>query len=45
VAFAGICEFDMTPWRNLGLWADRVMALPRFKPPFALLQMQDAELS
>jgi len=45
VAFAAICEFNMTPWRDLARWTRRVTALPGFKAPFELLQMQDAELS
>jgi glutathione S-transferase len=45
VAFAEICEFDMKRWTNVARWAEKMQALPGFKAPFDLLQMQDAELS
>jgi glutathione S-transferase len=45
VAFAEICEFELSRWPNLALWAKRVTALPHFQAPFALLAMEDAELS
>lgn len=45
VAFAEICEFDFKRWANVADWAAKVMALPGFKSPFALLEMQDAEIS
>lgn len=45
VAFAEICAFDITRWPNAAGWADRVKALPGFKAPFDLLQMQDTEVS
>jgi glutathione S-transferase len=44
VAFAEICEFDVKRWPNLVSWAEKMKALPGFKAPFDLLQMQDAEL-
>jgi glutathione S-transferase len=44
-AFAEICAFDLNRWANLALWAKRVTALAGFQPPFALLAMEDAELS
>ena len=45
VAFAEICEFDVKRWTNVTPWAQKMEALPGFKAPFDLLQMQDAELS
>ena len=45
VAFAEICEFDLNRWATVALWAKRVTALPGFQAPFALLAMEDAELS
>ena len=45
VAFAEICEFDLKGWANVADWTARVTALPGFKPPFALLEMKDAEIS
>jgi glutathione S-transferase len=45
VAFAEICEFDVKRWPNVVSWAEKMKALPGFKAPFDLLQMQDAELS
>jgi glutathione S-transferase len=44
VAFAEICAFDLNRWTNVAHWAERVMALPDFKAPFALLAMEDADL-
>ena len=43
VAFAEICGFDLKHWVNLAPWADKITALPGFKAPFDLLQMEDAE--
>jgi glutathione S-transferase len=45
VAFAEICAFDLNRWPNVALWTKRVTALPGFEAPFALLAMEDAELS
>ena len=45
VAFAEICAFDLHRWTNVVGWTERVTALPGFKAPFALLTMQNAELS
>jgi glutathione S-transferase len=45
LAFAEICAFDLKRWANVAGWTERVTALPGFKAPFALLQMEDAELS
>jgi glutathione S-transferase len=45
VAFAEICAFEIERWPNLADWAERVKALPGFKAPFDLLQMQDAEVT
>jgi glutathione S-transferase len=44
VAFAQVCAFDLTRWKNLTSWAERMTLLPGFKAPFALLAMEDAEL-
>jgi glutathione S-transferase len=44
VAFAEICEFDLSRWTNLAGWAKRMTALAGFKAPFELLAMKDAEL-
>jgi glutathione S-transferase len=45
VAFAEICEFDLDRWANVAHWAKQVTALSGFQSPFALLAMEDAELS
>jgi glutathione S-transferase len=45
VAFAEICAFALHRWTNVVGWTERVTALPGFKAPFALLTMQNAELS
>jgi glutathione S-transferase len=45
VAFAEICAFDLDRWANVTLWTRRVTALAGFQAPFALLAMEDAELS
>jgi glutathione S-transferase len=45
VAFAEICAFDLNRWPNLALWTKRVTALAGFQAPFALLAMENAELS
>jgi len=45
VAFAEICAFDLKRWTNVAGWTERVTALAGFKAPFALLAMEDAELS
>jgi glutathione S-transferase len=44
-AFAEICAFDLNRWTNVARWAARVTALPGFQAPFALLAMEDAEVS
>jgi glutathione S-transferase len=44
VAFARLCEFDLARWPHLRLWAERIEAQPRFKPPFDLLPMADAQI-
>lgn len=44
LAFATICEIDLGRWKNVSDWAARVRALPRFKAPFDLLSMANAEL-
>jgi glutathione S-transferase len=45
IAFAEICAFELKRWTNVARWAARITALPGFQAPFALLAMQDAELS
>jgi glutathione S-transferase len=45
VAFAEICAFDLNRWTNIAGWSERIKALPGFEAPFALLAMEDAELS
>ena len=45
VAFAEICAFNLERWTNVADWAARVTALPGFRAPFALLAMENAELS
>ena len=45
VAFAEICAFDLNRWPNVALWTKRVTALAGFQAPFALLAMENAELS
>jgi glutathione S-transferase len=45
VAFAEICTFDLNRWTNVVGWSERVKALAGFEAPFALLKMEDAELS
>ncbi len=45
VAFAEVCGFDLKRWSNVALWAERITALPDFQAPFALLAMEDAELT
>jgi glutathione S-transferase len=44
-AFAQICAFDLSRWTNVAGWTGRVTALPGFQAPFALLAMEDAELT
>ncbi len=44
VAFAEICAFDLKRWTNVAGWTERVTALPGFKAPFELLEMENAEL-
>jgi glutathione S-transferase len=45
LAFATASGTDVGRWKNVSGWATRVKALPRFKGPFDLLSMADAELS
>lgn len=45
LAFAMASGIDVGRWKNVSDWAARVKALPRFKGPFDLLSMADAELS
>jgi glutathione S-transferase len=43
--FATMSGIDVGGWKNVAAWAALVKALPRFKGPFELLSMADAELS
>jgi glutathione S-transferase len=45
VAFAELCGFDLNRWVNVSRWAQKLKAMPGFKAPFALLAMQDGEVS
>jgi glutathione S-transferase len=45
IAFAELCAFDLRRWTNVAGWTERVKALPRFRAPFALLEMASAELA
>jgi glutathione S-transferase len=45
VAFAELCEFDLTRWTNVADWSARMTALAGFKAPFELLAMESAEIS
>jgi glutathione S-transferase len=44
IAFAELCAFDLRGWMNVAQWTARVTSLPRFKAPFELLSMADAEV-
>jgi glutathione S-transferase len=44
-AFAQICAFDISRWIHVAGWTERVTALPGFQAPFALLAMENAELT
>ena len=44
VAFAHLCDFELSRWPNTGRWAGRIETLPGFKAPFDLLAMADATL-
>jgi glutathione S-transferase len=44
VAFAAPSGIDLGRWPNVAAWAARIAALPRFKAPFDLLAMADAEI-
>jgi glutathione S-transferase len=45
VAFAELCAFDLERWTNVAGWAARMTALAGFKAPFALLDLQDADIA
>jgi glutathione S-transferase len=45
IAFAEICDFDLTERPNIRRWAARVAGLPGFAAPFGLLSMEDAEVT
>jgi glutathione S-transferase len=45
VAFAELCAFDLKRWTNVTGWAQKLRSLPRFKAPFDLLAIEDAEVS
>lgn len=44
VAFAALSGIDVGRWLHVGAWSARMHALPRFKAPFDLLAMADAEV-
>jgi glutathione S-transferase len=44
VAFAPHAGLDISACRNITIWAQRLAALPRFKPPFDLLPTENAEI-
>jgi glutathione S-transferase len=44
VAFAQLCDFELSRWPNIGRWAGRIATLPGFKAPFDLLAMADAQI-
>ena len=44
VAFAAPSGIDLARWPHLSAWSARIEALPRFKAPFDLLAMADAEI-
>jgi len=45
VAFAPHAGLDISSFRNVAAWAQRLAALPRFKPPFELLPLENAEIA
>jgi glutathione S-transferase len=45
IAFARLGGKDLTAWRNVIAWAERIEALPGFAEPFDLLAMRDAEIA
>lgn len=45
VAFAEICEFDLSNLNNVVSWSKKMRALPGFQEPFDLLSMEDALVS
>jgi len=45
IAFAEICEFDLSDLNNVEAWSKRMRALPGFQEPFDLLSMEDALVS
>jgi glutathione S-transferase len=44
IAFAARSDFDLGRWPRLAAWSRCIEALPRFKRPFDLLAMTDAEI-
>jgi len=42
IAFADICEIDVTARPNISRWAGEIEQLPGFAQPFELLEMKDA---
>ncbi len=44
VAFAALSGIDLGRWPRVGAWSARMQALPRFKAPFDLLAMADADV-
>jgi glutathione S-transferase len=45
IAFAELSAIDVGRWSNVARWAARMASLPRFKAPFDLLSMADAEIA
>lgn len=45
VAFAKICELDLSQTPHVEEWSDRMEALPGFAAPFDLLEMRDLEVA
>ena len=43
LAFAEICEFDLTGYEKISNWSARMTALPGYAAPFDLLDMKDAD--
>ena len=44
VAFAALSGIDLGRWLRVAAWSMRMQALPRFKAPFDLLTMADADV-
>ncbi|MDJ0894363.1 MAG: glutathione S-transferase family protein [Alphaproteobacteria bacterium] len=44
IPYARICNYAIESWPKVCAWAQRVEALPRFKGPFELLELANAEV-